>query len=50
MEKRGFMWDNLGWAILALAILIIVVVGIFILQGKGSELLDIIKNLFRFGR
>ncbi len=50
-NKRGAIaWDTIGYAILALVVLAIVFVGIFILQGKGAELLASIKDIFRTGR
>jgi uncharacterized protein (UPF0333 family) len=51
MRKRGAIeLDTLGYAIIAVVVLAIIIVGIFLLQGKGSELLDKIKDIFRFGR
>lgn len=51
MNKRGAIeLDTLGYAIIAVVVLVIIVIGIFLLQGKGSQLLETIKSLFRFGR
>ena len=49
-NKRGIVPDYLGWLILAVALLILIVMGIIILKGKGIGALEYIKSLFRFGR
>jgi len=49
--KRGtFLTDNLGWILIGILVLAIVVIGIIILTGKGSNALGYIQDLFRFGR
>jgi len=48
MKKRGMELEMLGWWMLALAVLVIIIIGIMILVGKGDSALEFIKNLFRF--
>lgn len=50
MNKRGIELQAIGWILIGLAILVIVVVGIAVLQGKGSSYIDYIRQLFTFGR
>ncbi len=48
--KRGaFELEVLGKWIIGVAILVIIMVGYFILSGKGESILGYIENLFRFG-
>ena len=47
-KKGGFLSDNLGWLLLAVAVLLIVAMGYVILSGRGSGALNYIKNLIRF--
>ncbi len=49
-SKRGMELEVLGWWILGIAVLVLVIIGIIILQGKGSSAIDFIKNLFKFGK
>lgn len=50
-DKKGAMWwDNLGWALIALAVLAIVILGIWLLSQKGINLIDKLKEVLRFGR
>jgi len=42
--------EFLGWWIIAIAVLIIMLIGFFILKGKGIGAIEYVKNLFRFGR
>ena len=46
--KRGMALEVLGWWLIGLAVLVIAVVAIVIMKGKGSSAIDYIKNLFRF--
>lgn len=48
-KKAQFIQENLGWLLLALAVLVVVLVGYGIFTGKGIGLINKIKNLFRFG-
>ncbi len=49
-NKKGFEMEVLGWWIIAIAVLIIMLLGFFILKGKGIDAIEYAKNLFRFGR
>ena len=49
MKKRGIVWNELAWWIIALAVLAMIVIGIWALRDQGFDLLDKIKDLFRFG-
>ncbi|MBU0907274.1 MAG: hypothetical protein KKD18_06150 [Nanoarchaeota archaeon] len=48
MKKRGIEQEMLGWILIGLAVLVILVVAVVILQGKGSSYIEYIKQLFRF--
>lgn len=49
MKRKGEMsLEVLGWWLIGLLVLIIIMVAIFILSGKGSNAIDYIKNLFNF--
>jgi hypothetical protein len=48
-EKRGIVSDYLPWLLIGLAILVILMIAVFILSGKGLEFINSIKNLFRGG-
>jgi uncharacterized protein (UPF0333 family) len=51
LSKKGDIeLDTLVYWLIALLVLIVLVVIIAILTGKGSDALNYIKNLFRFGR
>ena len=47
-NKRGIELDMLAYWIIAIAVLIIIVIGIILLSGKGTDALSFIKGLFRF--
>ena len=47
--KKGIVSEYLPWLLIAVAVLAILVLTIFILKGKGINLIDKIKDLFRFG-
>ena len=47
--KRGIVTDYLPWILIAVAVLVILSITIFVLQGKGISAIDSIKNLFRGG-
>lgn len=49
-DKRGIVWYELGKWLIALMALIIVILGIVILRGKGTSIFDKIKDLFIFWR
>lgn len=44
-NKRGVISDYLPWILIAVTVLVIVVVAIFVLRGKGVSLIDTIKNM-----
>ncbi len=48
MNKKGLELEVLGKIIIALVILVLLIIGIVILTGKGSSALNYIKDLFRF--
>ncbi|MBT4135382.1 hypothetical protein HOD75_02395 [archaeon] len=48
-KKGAIELDTLGWMIIAVLVLVIVVVGIIVLGGKGEGMIEFIKNIFRFG-
>ncbi len=49
MKKRGIITEYLPWILIAVAILVIIMIAIFLLRGKGISLIDQIKNLFKGG-
>ncbi len=49
MKKKGVVSEYLPWILIALAVLAIVLVGIFVLKGKGLGLIDLIKDMFSGG-
>ena len=48
-NKKGIEIEMLGWWIIALAVLVLLIIGVVILRAKGINALDYIKDLFRFG-
>ena len=46
-KKRGIISDYLPWMLIGLAILVILMISLFVLKGKGFEFIDRIKDLFR---
>ncbi len=49
-SKKAMEVEMIGWIGIAVAILVIMVVGYIILKGKGSSAIDFIQNLFRLRR
>mgnify|MGYP001581091866 CR=1 FL=1 len=49
-DKRGLELEVIGKWIIALIILVIIILGIFILNEKGSTILDNLKDMFIFWR
>ncbi|MGV8152375.1 MAG: hypothetical protein ACP5OG_04790 [Candidatus Nanoarchaeia archaeon] len=47
-NKKAIALETLAWWIIALAGLVILVIGIVILKSKGMGALEYIKGLFRF--
>ncbi len=50
MNKRALALETLGKWIIALVILVLLVLGVMILQGKGTNLFEKIAEILRFGR
>jgi len=48
-KKKGVVSDYLPWLLIGLAILVILMISIFLLRGKGFDFIEQIKNLFRGG-
>ena len=48
-KKAEFGWEQISKIILVLLVLIIIITIIFYLKGRGYELIENIKNIFRFG-
>ncbi len=48
-DKRGIEIEMLTWWIIGIAVLVIAIGVIMVLKGKGSNAIDFIRNLFRFG-
>ncbi|MBS3086729.1 hypothetical protein J4422_03440 [Candidatus Pacearchaeota archaeon] len=46
-DVRGIISEYLPWILIAVAVLVILMITVFILQGKGVILIDKIKDLFR---
>ena len=49
-NKKGFEMDVLAWLLIGVALLVILVIGVMILSGKGNNTIEFIKNMFRFSR
>lgn len=49
-KKGSFMEDNLGWAITAAAILVIVIISVFAMSKSGQAWLQKVFDYLRFGR
>jgi hypothetical protein len=49
-KKGDIEIDVLGWWILAIVVLVLGVMIIISLKGKGIGFIDALKNLFRFGK
>ena len=48
-NKRAMELETLGYWIIGLVILVILIVSSIVMRGKGTDALDFVKNLFRFG-
>ncbi|MFA5953662.1 MAG: hypothetical protein WC812_03650 [Candidatus Pacearchaeota archaeon] len=46
--KRGTVSEYLPWILIAIAILVILVIGSIVLKAKGIDAITQIKNFFRF--
>jgi len=47
--RKGEISEYLPWIIIAVILLVIVLLSIFLLKGKGIEFIDKIKNIFKGG-
>lgn len=50
MKKKAMVPRELGWWILAIIILFLVIIGLVIMQKKGINVIEQLKNFLRFGR
>ena len=48
VKKRGVISDFLPWLLIGIAVLVILLISVFILRGKGTEFINRIKELFRW--
>ncbi len=48
-NKKGMEAEFLGWAMIALGVLVIMLIGYAILRAKGIDALEYLKNIIRFG-
>jgi hypothetical protein len=46
-SKKGIISEYLPWLLIAIAILVILMLAIFMLKGKGISILDKLPGLFR---
>lgn len=49
INKRGIVSEFLPWLLIALAVLVILMIAIFVLNGTGSSLIDKVKGIFGGG-
>jgi len=49
-SRKAMGMEVLGWWILAIAVLIIMIIGFIVLKGKGTGAIEFLKNLFRLRR
>ena len=48
-NRKGVISEFLPWLLIAIAVLVIIMISIFLLKGKGSSFIDSIKNIFGSG-
>ncbi len=48
-NKKGLELEELGKAIIVVAVLVLIIILFIILSGKGTAALEYIKHLFRMG-
>lgn len=46
--KRGIVSEALPWILIAVAVLVILMVGILVMKDKGVAIIDMIKDVFKF--
>ncbi len=47
-NKRGIELDMIAWLLIGVAVLVLAIIAMFILQGKGSSAIDYLKQLLKF--
>lgn len=47
-NRKAMEMEMLGWWIAAIAVLVVMLVGYFILKSKGIDAIEYVKNLLRF--
>jgi len=47
-NKKGIVSEYLPWILIAVAILVILMIGVFVLKEKGISVIDKFKGLLRF--
>ena len=47
-NKKGIVSEALPWIIIAIAVLVILTIGIYAMKGEGVSLIDKVKGLFKF--
>jgi len=47
-NKKAIVWNEIGLWILAIAALVLIILGIFVLKSKGINLIDKLEELLRF--
>ncbi|MCS7134290.1 MAG: hypothetical protein NZ889_00300 [Candidatus Pacearchaeota archaeon] len=50
MKKKALLQQELGWWIIAIIILVLVIIGLYLMQKKGINVIEQLKNFLRFGR
>jgi len=48
MNKKAIEMEMIGWWIIALAVLVLLVIGVIYMKSKGIHIIDYVKDLFRF--
>ncbi len=46
-KKEGIVSDYLPWILIAVAVLVILMIAIFVLKGRGFSLIEQLKSLIR---
>lgn len=49
-NKRGVVWNEIVWWIIAIVLLAMIIIGIIYLKNSGINLGDKIKEILRFGK
>ena len=47
-NKRGIVWSEIAWWVIGLIVLALVIIALFIMQKRGLDLLERLKELLRF--